>query len=155
MKTLEVFVDRGNNVGITCPYCQKTHEVSLDKYREAKHSIITRCSCQERFKIILNFRQYYRKEVKLIGDFINISARSNNWHVMTVTNLSMVGLRFKVTESTAIENGHHLRVKFRLDNSKASELVEEVEVINIDGDHYGCKYLNKDYEKELGFYLRT
>lgn len=155
MKTVEVFVGQGDHVGITCPYCQKTYEVAVAKYKGEKHSIVTKCACQERFQIKLNFRQFYRKDVKLIGDYINISAGSNNWYAMTVTNLSMIGLRFKATGSTNIEVGHQLRVKFTLDNQKATELDEQVEVINIDGDLYGCEFLHKDYEKELGFYLRT
>ncbi len=74
---------------------------------------------------------------------------------MTVTNLSMIGLRFKAIGSTDIEIGHHLRVKFTLNNAKATELEEKVEVINIDGNGFGCEFLNKDYEKALGFYLRS
>lgn len=155
MKTVEVFVGQGNHAGITCPYCQRTYEVSVGKYKGGKHSIVTKCACQERFKIKLNFRQFYRKDVKLAGDFINNSAGSKDWHAMIVNNLSMIGLRFKATGSTGIEIGHQLRVKFTLDNQKATDLYEEVKVINIDGDQYRCEFLNKDYEKELGFYLRT
>ncbi len=155
MKTVEVFVGQGHHAGITCPHCQKTFEVSVEKYKGLKHSLVTKCSCQERFKINLNFRQYYRTNVKLIGHFLNISSGSKDWYAMTVTNLSKIGLRIKVIGPTDIEFGHQLRVKFTLDNRKATELEEAVEVMHIDGDQYGCEFLNKDYEKELGFYLRT
>ena len=155
MKTVEVFVGKRNHVPITCPYCQKTHEVSVEKYKGAKHTIATRCSCQERFNINLNFRQFYRKDVKLNGDFINISTRSKNWCAITVTNLSMIGIRFKMIGPTDIEVGHQLRIKFKLDNQKATELEETVKVSNIDGNLYGCEFVNQYYEKELGFYLRT
>ena len=155
MKTVEVFTGKGNHVPITCPYCQKTYEVSVEKYKGAKHTIAVKCSCQERFNIKLNFRQFYRKDVKLIGAFINTSTGSNDWYAITVTNLSMIGLRFKVISPTNIEIGHQLRVRFTLDNQKATELEEDVQVVNIDGDLYGCEFVNQYYEKELGFYLRT
>ena len=155
METVKVFVGQGNHAGITCPYCQKTYEISVEKYKGAKHSIVTKCTCQERFKIELNFRQFYRKDVKLVGEFKNVSTGSGDWYTMTVINLSMIGHRFKVIGSTNVENGHQLQVKFTLDNQKATDIEQEVNVINIDDDQYGCEFLNLDYEKELGFYLRT
>ena len=32
---------------------------------------------------------------------------------------------------------------------------KEASVIDVRSDHYGCQFSNKDYEKELGFYLQT
>ena len=154
MKTVEVFVGKGSHVPITCPYCQKTYEVSIEKHKGAKHTFTTKCSCQERFNIKLNFRQFYRKDVKLIGDFINTSTGSIDWYVITVTNLSMIGLRFKATGPTDIEVGHQLRVKFTLDNQKATVIEEEATVVNIEDNLYGVEFVNQYYEKELGFYLR-
>ena len=155
MKTVEVFLRNWNYVVIACPNCQKTYEVSVEKYRGVKHSIVTKCACKERFKINLNFRQHYRKDVKLVGEFIHISSGSNDWNAMVLTNLSMSGLRFKVLGPTDIDVGHQLRVKFTLDNQKATKLEEDVKVINIEENLYGCEFLNQYYEKELGFYLRT
>lgn len=155
MKTVKVFVGQGDHAGITCPYCEKNHQVSFAKLKGSKHNLVTKCTCQKQFKIELNFRQYYRKKTKLIGEFIPVSSNSNNWIKVTVINLSMIGLRFKVIGHTGIEKGDQLRVKFTLDNKKATDLEKEVRVINIENDLYGCEFSNKDYEKELGFYLRT
>lgn len=155
MKTVRVFVDRGNQTAITCPYCQKTSSVSVEKYKGFKHTLVTQCSCKQRFKVELNFRQNRRKNVKLIGEVLNISSNSNDWFTVTVTNLSMTGLRFKAIQATDIKKSHILRIRFTLDNQKFTQIEREAGVINIRDDHYGCEFLNLHYEKELGFYLRS
>ncbi len=155
MKTVKVFVDKGGHAGIICPHCEKNHDVSVGKFKGSKHNLVTKCTCQKQFKVELNFRQFYRKNVKFVGEFMNISNGSSHWYTMTVTNLSMIGLRFKVIGSSNVENGHQLRVKFTLDNQKATGIDKEVTVISIDDDLYGGEFFNQDYQKELGFYLRT
>ena len=155
MKTVRVFVGKGDKTAVTCPFCQKTSEVSVGKFKDLKHTLVTKCSCQQRFNVELNFRQYNRKKVKLIGDVRNVSTESSRWEKVTVIDLSMVGLRFKVVGNTDIETGHILRVKFTLDNQKATEVEKEVGVLNNKEDEFGCEFLIMDYEKELGFYLRS
>jgi len=93
--------------------------------------------------------------VKLIGEFLNISSGSSDWYTIIVVNLSLIGMRFKVISPADIKKGHILRVRFTLDNQKATQIEKEVGVVNIRNDHYGCELLNLDYEKELGFYLRS
>ena len=93
--------------------------------------------------------------MKLIGDVINVSTESTKMQKVTVIDLSMVGLRFKVVGNSDIEKGHILRVRFTLDNQKATEVEKEVGVLNNKDDEFGCEFLIIDYEKELGFYLRS
>lgn len=155
MKTVRVFVGKGDKTAVTCPFCEKTSAVSVAKFKELKHTLVTKCSCQQRFNVELNFRQYHRKKVKLIGDVLNVSTEASDWHKVTVLDLSMVGLRFKVVGTTDIEEGHILRVRFTLDNQKATEVEKEVGVLNNKEDEFGCEFLIIDYEKELGFYLRS
>lgn len=155
METVRVFVSQGNRTAVTCPFCQKTSSVSVSKYKGVKHTLVTQCSCQQRFKVELNFRQYHRKNVKLIGENLNISSGSSDWYTIVVVNLSLIGMRFKVIGPTDIKKGHILRVRYTLDNQKATQIEKEVGVVNVRDDHYGCELLNLDYEKELGFYLRS
>ena len=154
MKTVRVFVGKGDKTAVTCPFCQKTSAVSVGKFKDKKHTLVTKCSCQQRFNVELNFRQYNRKKVKLIGDVRNVSTESSKWQKVTVIDLSMVGLRFRVVGNTDIEKGHILRIRFTLDNQKATEVEKEVGVLNSNDDQFGCEFLIMDYEKELGFYLR-
>ena len=155
MKTVKVLVGKGGHAGITCPNCEKNHLVPVGKFKGARHTLVTKCSCQERFKVELNFREFHRKEVKLAGKFLNVSTRSNKWQTMTVFDLSLNGLGFQALGSTDIEKGHSLRVQFTLDNNRVTEIEREVEVVSVRKNKYGCLFQNLDYEKELGFYLGT
>ena len=153
METVKVFVGKGGSAGITCPYCQKHHLFSVEKYKGAKRILVTRCSCQQRFTIELNLRQFHRKAVELVGKFLNVSTRSGKWHAMMVIDLSLNGIGFTTMGSTDIKEGHQVRVRFTLDNKRATEIEREVSVVNIRKKHYGCQLLQKDFDKELGFYL--
>jgi hypothetical protein len=155
MKTVRVFVGKGDKTAVTCPFCEKTSAVFVGKFKGLKHTLATKCSCQQRFMVELNFRQYHRKKVKLIGEVLNISTESNDWLRVTVVDLSMVGLRFEVVGNTDIETGHILRVRFTLDNQKSTEVEKEVGVLHNKENQFGCEFLIIDYEKELGFYLRS
>lgn len=155
MKKVSVFVDKGNYAAFICPYCQNPHSVSVEKFKGLKHNLVTRCTCQQQFEVELNFRQYFRKKVKFAGEFLNVTAGSKTWFPITIVNLSVVGLRFKALEQTDIEEGHQLRIKFSLDNQKATAIDKEVRVTNVKDDYFGGEFLNLHYEKELGFYLRS
>jgi len=155
MRTVRVFVSKGDETAVTCPFCQKTTSVSVEKFKGFKHTLVTKCSCQQRFKVELNFRQYHRKDVELFGEFLNISSDSSDWQTVIVINLSMIGLRLKVIGPTDIKEGHILRVRFHLGNQNTTQIEKEVGVVNTRNDQYGCEFLILDYEKELGFYLRS
>lgn len=154
MKLVKAFVNKENYTVFTCPHCQRTHRISVAKYKGMKYRVATKCTCTKKFTVELNFRQFYRKEVNLTGEVLNVSAGSSKRHAMTVINLSMSGLRFKVVGLKDIRKGHRLLVRFTLDDTQGSCIDKEVRVIDIRNDEYGCEFLNLAYEeKELGYYL--
>ena len=154
MKTVEAYVNKENYTAFSCPFCQRTHRISVATLQGKKHSIIAKCTCGERIELKLNFRQFYRKSVHLPGEIINISTGSENWHAMTISDLSMSGLRFKLSGTHDIKQGHRLHVRFTLDNKQGSVIDKEVRVVNVKNNFYGCEFLNLAYEeKELGYYL--
>lgn len=154
MKTVNTFVNKENYISFTCPYCQRTRRISVEEHKGINNKLVTKCTCQNRFMIDLNYRQFYRKEVNLVGEVKNVSTGSRNYYSMVVVNLSMSGLLFKVIGPKDIKNGHRLHVRFTLDDKQANEIDKEARVIDIRGDYYGCEFLNLAYEeKELGYYL--
>ena len=154
MESIEAFVNKEHYTAFTCPFCQRTHRVSVAKHKGIKHSIIAKCTCNEQFKITLNFRQFYRKSVNLSGEVLNVSTGTKVWYALTVLNLSMSGIRFKVIGPKDIEKGHRLNVRFTLDDQQGSAIDKEVRVVEMRDDQYGCEFLNLAYEeKELGYYL--
>ena len=153
-KSIESFVNKENYTAFTCPYCQKTHRVSVAKHKGTKHTLIVKCTCQEKIEVNLNFRQFYRKPVKLAGEVLNVSSGKRNWCAMTVVDLSMSGLKFKIPGHQNIREGHRLQVRFTLDDQQANVIDKEARVVAVRDDTYGCEFLNLAYEeKELGYYL--
>jgi len=151
MKTVNAFVNKENYTTFKCPHCQKTHRIPVAAQKGLNHKILSACSCQNRFEVYLNFRQYYRKAVNLVGEVQNVSTGSGDWHTVDVADLSMGGLRFKAIDLTDIKIGHRLHVRFTLDDQQASEIEKEARVIGIRDDYYRCEFLNPAYqEKELG-----
>ncbi|MBT8355192.1 MAG: PilZ domain-containing protein [Desulfofustis sp.] len=156
MKTVNAFVNKEKYTAYACPHCQRIHRVPVAAQKGVNHKLVAHCKCLNRFEVILNFRQFYRKEVDLAGEVKNVSTGSGNWHEMVVADLSINGLRFKTTGLKEIKIGHRLQVKFTLDDRQAHEIEKEARVINISGDYYGCEFLNLAYqEEELGNYLFT
>lgn len=154
MKTVNTFVNKESYTAFSCPYCQRTHRVSVATYKGVRHKLTTTCSCRKQFEVSLNFRQFYRKKVSFTGEVMNVSTGSNTWYAMVVVDLSMTGIRFKLTGAKGIEKNHRLRVNFTLDDQRGANISKEVRVVEISDDHYGCEFLNLAYEeKELGYYL--
>lgn len=114
----------------------------------------TRCSCDYKFMIKLNFRRFFRKDVKLFGTFSHPTSQSERSYSMVVTNLSMSGLRFEVSERVNIKKGDTLRVTFTLDNQLARVIDKDVIVRHLDQSKFGCEFVKLAYEeKDIGFYL--
>jgi hypothetical protein len=156
METVKVHVDGNNHVSFSCPHCEKTYHLPIRKLKVNKHNLVGRCKCQKRFEVLLDFRRYYRKSVKIVGEVTNQSFDSDKRYAMTVVNLSMSGLRFKILNSASINKGDSLQVQFSLDNQRADFIDKEVVVRNSGGQAFGCEFTNPAYkEKELGFYLFT
>lgn len=154
MKSLNAFVNKEHYSAFSCPSCQVTHRAYVAERKGSNHKIAVNCDCGERFEVHLNFRQFYRKSVNLIGEILNVSTNSRDWRAILVVDLSMSGLRFKCVGLKGIENGHRLQVRFTLDDQQGNVIDKEIRVVDIRKDYYGCEFLNLAFEeKELGYYL--
>lgn len=105
MQTVKVHVNGNNHVSFSCPHCEQKYHLPTSKVKKNKHNLVARCKCQKRFEVFLDFRRYYRKSVKIVGEVTNQSFDSDKRYAMTVLNLSMSGLRFKIFNSTRINKG--------------------------------------------------
>ena len=154
MELITAHVDKDNFVMINCPFCGAMKRASVNKFKGIRHKITISCKCNNRFKIQLNFRRFYRKNVPLQGEVINVTSNMPNWKHITVLDLSRTGLRFKLDETATISIGDTLRVRFSLDTKKPLLVDEIVTVKGADDEFFGCEFKDLDrQEKQLGFYL--
>ena len=148
-------VDQEGFIVLICPSCQKTRRVSVSKFRNKKHKLTTRCKCDFRFEIQLNFRKIYRKNVHLTGEVVVPTEYSTSISKgINVLDVSKNGLRFQLIGNVILKIGDVVRVKFNLDNKQATTIDKEVIIRFIGENQYGCEFKELGLmEKELGFFL--
>jgi len=154
MEIIRANVNGENRVTFLCPHCERPYQVSVWEYKNVKHKLAVRCSCKEQFELHLNFRRSHRKNVILVGEAKNLSMHNSSWTVMTIMNLSIGGLRFKVLEPISMQKGDTVRVRFTLDTPQEEVVDKQVVVRNSRDNEFGCEFMSPtDGEQDLSSYL--
>ena len=154
METVKAFVREDDTVTIACPACRMTKNISVASYKNKTPELKVRCTCNNIFKVYLDFRRFYRKSTDLPGRYKTLNPRGHGGGEIHIVNISKGGLGFTVSGMNTIEKDHRLEVSFELDDKKKTRLQKEVVVQSVSGDFVGCRFSsNQAYEKELGFYL--
>ena len=152
MKT--VYVDDTNQATIICPSCGFTKKIDAKKFKNTQKNVKVKCKCKETFRLTIEFRKHYRKNVKLPGEYI--IQKSGEKGEMIIIDLSMGGIRLETLGLHQILIDDSLEVKFNLDNSLGTEICKIVTVKWVKDHIIGAHYSETNlYKKELGFYLRT
>ncbi|MBI5556164.1 MAG: PilZ domain-containing protein [Deltaproteobacteria bacterium] len=159
----EIFVNQENMALLSCPHCGSMKHVSVEKFKNKKHSLQVKCVCTQTFNVDLNFRKRYRKQTDLAGYFCKISLVENSEALerkrpnCKIVNLSMGGLGFRHETQVRLEVGDELLIDFTLDDRKKSRLQRKIIVRHVGEQGYiGAEFSASDqqlYEKTLGFYL--
>ncbi len=154
MERIQVNVNDDNRVTFLCPHCKRPFHISVGEYKNIKHNLSIRCSCKGEFRLLLNFRRFNRKKVILVGEAKNLSMHESTWTVMTILNLSMGGLRFKVLDPINMQKGDKIRVRFTLDSAQEEVVDRQVIVRNSRDNEFGCEFMSlTDDENQLSSYL--
>ncbi len=158
MQITKTFVTTDNTATITCPKCNKSRNISIEKYRNKKHSIKVRCSCHCQFTVLLDFRRHYRKETNLDGTYVMVPPAVGKGR-LNILNISRSGvgftIGFAVSGSHVIMPGQKIRIAFQLDNRKRTNIEKVVTIQNVDDHYVGGEFdRNSAFEKDLGFYLQ-
>lgn len=163
MASAEVFVNQEGMALFNCPHCGKMKHVSVAKFKDVKHSLQVKCSCNKTFHVDLNFRKRFRKKTDLNGFFAKINKGKAVHHAgknesnCKIVNISLGGIGLQILEEQKITAGDELAIDFTLDNKQKSEINRTVVVRHVgEGGYVGGEFNDSDdrtYEKTLGFYL--
>jgi hypothetical protein len=129
--------------------------VDVSKYTkiEKKVTVKVKCRCGFRFSVTLEKRKKYRKQTNLAGNFINLNADEDKGG-LTVMDISSTGLKLKLNVSPIFKVGDILRVKFRLDDKRHTNIEKKVVVQNISETYVGVSFAAGEADDPaLGFYL--
>jgi len=150
----KVFVNAEGQATIVCANCNTPKVFNVLHLLNRPHYLKVKCYCGNSFMVKLDFRQCYRKETKLSGNFTMLPP-SLERGVCVVIDLSLTGLRFQTIASHKLKIGQRGYVDFDLDNKKKTHIRKEIIIRKIEGNEYGCQFTeDESFEKELGFYMR-
>jgi diguanylate cyclase (GGDEF)-like protein len=100
----------------------------------------------------LERRKYYRKGVQLAGRFDNPETGASG--DMLVENVSLNGVGFTTLLTPALAKNDLIRIWFRLDDTRNTEVARAVRVRYLKDRYIGAQFADqKSYDGDLGFYL--
>jgi transcription elongation factor Elf1 len=155
--------DRGSAF-MHCPQCGASKKISTSSYRlinKAAGIELTCPACNHKYKVLINYRKFYRKKTNLKGIYTIATANIDHrfdfdtTSVITIGNISRTGIGFKMKNTINVEIDDILKVKFILDDEKKSVVEKKAIVKRVDKDFIGAEFTRAiDYrDKALAFYL--
>lgn len=148
-----IYTDDTHRVSIICPKCGIEHHIDTAKFKDNQKELRGKCRCGEPYQYTIEFRKRYREGVELAGEYF-IHGIGEKGEII-VRDLSMSGIRFDCMNPHHISKDDVLRMRFRLDNSKRSEIRKHVKVIWVRDRTIGAHFIETIfYKKDLESYLQ-
>jgi hypothetical protein len=149
----KVYVDYTNQVKIICPKCGLEKNINVFKFKDTHKRLKAKCKCGEVFQLTLEFRKYYRKNVRLAGEYF-VQGKKKKGEIV-IEDISATGIRFASLMPHYISRNDTVELKFTLDNPMRTEIHTPVKIKWIIDRNVGAQFKNpKSLEKDLGFYMR-
>lgn len=156
-KVMRVFLNNQGKGSFICPACKKGVIKDLSEIVRSKSAvrIRCRCSCGHVYRVLVERRQFFRKEVNLVGMYIQHRGdhQSPLKGIIRVRNVSQSGVCFSVNSSPHFEVGDLLTIEFTLDDTDRSKVREEGVVRRIESNMVGLEFTSTDRYGKLGQYL--
>jgi len=150
----KVYVDDTNQATIICPKCGLKKNADVTNFKDTHRSLKAKCRCGEVFRVDLEFRKYYRKKVRLHGEYF-VQGKDEKGEII-IEDISASGIRFASLKPHYISRNDTVELKFTLDNSMRTENQKIIKIIWIIDRTVGAEYIDpKSLEKDLGLYLQT
>ena len=153
MSVLKVHVGSNNQGQIVCPKCSKVKSINATPHLLTKKAIKVRCSCGHAFKVSLDYRHYFRKNVRLPATLYKVNS-DDVLSEVTVTSLSVSGIGFETASLHDIYVGSRFEIVFKLDDDSDVPIRETICIKRITGLTVGAAFTEQDkYCFELDFYM--
>ena len=143
-----------NHVTVICPKCGLKKNINVSKYKDTHKRLKAKCKCGEIFRLSLEFRRFYRKIVRLTGEYF-AQERDEKGEVL-IKDISMTGINFEVSKPHNIAKHDAVEVKFTLDNPDNTELDTLVKIMWTKDLNVGGHFIDQvRYKQDLVLYLAT
>jgi PilZ domain len=149
----KVYVGHTNQVRLICPKCGFETNKNVFKFKDTPKRLKARCKCGEVFRFTLDFRRYYRKNVRLSGEY-SIMGKDEKGEIV-IEDISTSGIRFASLEPHHFSRNDIVELKFILDNPEKTQLHPIVRIKWVIDRNVGAQFDDpKSVQTELEFYLK-
>jgi c-di-GMP-binding flagellar brake protein YcgR len=156
----KVFVTENNMAVFECPQCNKAKRVDVSRYKDMRQvvRIKVKCPCGHIFKVVLERRRHYRKDVNFPGTYTHVlpDYREDKGGI-TVKDLSSSGVKIKLNVKKDFKIGDILSVEFNLNDKQRSSIKKEAVIRKISNPYLGLEFNSVDSsdpsDKAIGFYM--
>jgi hypothetical protein len=148
----KVFLSHCGTTTVECPLCKTCHYTTVPEHLHNK-PVRAKCECGQSFPVLFDSRKYFRKEVRLSGEYWDTSGAQD---LMTVTTLSVCGVGFEARRSNLLLNeGETIQINFLLNSNDRNWIKLKAVVKRVKGNQVGVEFtgLNDHQRKCIGFYL--
>jgi len=147
-----IYAGDTNQVKIICPKCGLEENKNVFKFKDTHKRLKAKCKCGEVFRVGVEFRKYYRKPVRLHGEYV--FRENGEKGEILIEDISMTGIGFSTLKLHNIAKDDTVELKFILDNPMRTEIRAFVIIRWIAGRNVGAQYIDLNrHKKDLGFYL--
>ncbi len=147
-----VYAGTTNHVTITCPRCGLAKNKDVTDFKDTPKRLKAKCKCGEVFRIFLEFRGYYRKIVRLSGDYF-VQEKDEKGEVL-IKNISIAGINFETLKSHNISKDDIVELEFTLDNRNKTELHTLVKIMRVSDLNVGGQFIDESsLKQDLVLYL--
>jgi len=150
-----IFVDDKGMVYLLCPFCGVGGKRPVEQFMYIHKPVTISCSCGNTYDVQIDARKTYRKETSLEGLYAKLASPSD-FESMTVVNLTFSGCGLLTPKEPALNVGDWIKLVFKLDDAKRTEIKRKAVVRKVIGNYIGCQFTaTAVYDPDIGFYLRT
>ena len=147
-----VYVADSNHVTITCPKCGLKKNTDVTNFKDTHKRLKAKCRCGEVFRLTLEFREHYRKKVRLPGEYF-VQGKDEEGEII-IEDISASGIRFASLKPHYISRNDTVELKFTLDNPMRTEIHTLVKIIWIIDRNVGAQFNDPNLlERDLWPYL--
>lgn len=133
---------------VVCRHCGRIGKLDASQHKDDHRPIKVRCGCGAKFRVVLDRRKYYRKEVKLAGVY-NREMTDLGGHAVIIENLSRGGTGFRTRYQHDIHLGERLQLRFILDNNVLREIRKDILVRHVSDRYIGAQFDQLDAQDQL------
>ena len=143
------YVDENNQARIICHKCGINKNLDVTKFKDTHKRLKAKCRCGEIFRLTLDFRRHYRKNVRLAGEYF-VQEKDEKGEIL-IEDISMTGINFATLKPHNFSKDDTVELKFTFDNPMRTKVREPVKIKRINGRNVGAQYINQSRMQRIWF----